>query len=180
MHDVSDDKPVKPTGDERVRLVADFLDPGRRSLATHELAALGAGAVPVVASVLEGETRNEFGVPYRAFGEALRCVLVTARLLGPLAISLEPAVASELESSDPAIRAEAAAALGALPALSELSVLRLATLLEDQPTPAMEAAVVIVRSNLTKRQSVLDIVDRSPRAARTLAQALAWVERGRR
>ena len=135
----------------------------------------------MVASVLEGETRNEFGVPYRAFGEALRCALVTARILGPIASPLEPAIASELASSDPAIRAEAAAALGALPALSELSVLRLATLLEeDEPTPAMEVAVVIVRSNLTKRQSVLEMLDRSPKAARTLARALAWVERGRR
>ena len=106
---------------------------------------------------------------------------MTARILGPIASPLEPAIASELASSDPAIRAEAAAALGALPALSELSVLRLATLLEeDEPTPAMEVAVVIVRSNLTKRQSVLEMLDRSPKAARTLARALAWVERGRR
>lgn len=165
---------IPPDRDAPGRLVADFLNPARRALATHELAALGADAVPVVASVLDGSARNAFGVPYRAFGEALRCAVVTARHLGPLALSLEPALVSELANADPCIRAEAAAALGALTALSESGIVALATRLDDAPDPAMEAAIAILRLNLAQRQCVLDALGRSARAALTFARATQW------
>jgi hypothetical protein len=155
------------------RLVADFLDPARRALATHALAALGDDAVPVVASVLDGTARNAFGVSYRTFDEALRCALVTARFLARLAAPLEPALSSELEHPNPGIRAEAAAALGMLPRLSETSIAALAGTLEDDPDPASEAASVLLQSGLSEHTRVLDVTGRSARAAHVLTRTRA-------
>ena len=160
-----------------MRLVADFLDPVRRAQATHELAARGAGAVFVVASVLDGTARNQHAVPYRTFGEALRCALVTARFLGPFAIPLEAAVASELANLSPTIRMEAATALGALPSLTEPSAVKLAMMLEDEPDPAMAAAAAILRLKLSEHVAVVEIVARSASAARAVAQAQEWMKK---
>lgn len=49
-------------------------------------------------------------------------------------------------------------------------------MLEDEPEPATEAAVAILRLKLSEHFSVLDVVGRSPRAARVLTRAQAWMK----
>jgi hypothetical protein len=52
--------------------------------AEQELLALGVDAVPILASVLSGQAKNEFGVPYRVLELPLRCALEAAIRLGLL------------------------------------------------------------------------------------------------
>jgi hypothetical protein len=100
-------------------LLDDFLEPARRASATHALAALGEHAVPAVTALLDGTARNRWGVPLRSFAEAVRCALVTARHLGPVAAPLEPLLRAELRSEAPFLREEAASALRALGSISD-------------------------------------------------------------
>jgi hypothetical protein len=69
----------------------DFLNPGKRHIATHQLAALGKEAMPILRSLFSGEAKNRWGIPYIKIG-ALDAGLVTVGLLGSLAKSLEPFV----------------------------------------------------------------------------------------
>jgi hypothetical protein len=78
-----------------------FLTPADRSWATNELSTLGASAIPVLRSILSGEAKNEFDVPYRRLGAPLDCALVTIRLMGRSAKSLEILVRAELEAGHP-------------------------------------------------------------------------------
>lgn len=161
---------------EAKRLIRSFMEPSQRGRATHDLAALGDAAVRAVASVLDGTARNEFGVPYHVFGEALRCALITAKSLGSAAAPLELAIAAELANESPIIRCEAAAALGALPSLSHTTIGRLAEMLDDELEPAAEAAVTILRLKLTEHLDVRDAVARSPKAKHTLARMHTFME----
>lgn len=75
-----------------------FLRPADRALATHELAALGSAALPVLRAIFSGEARNDDGIPYRQLGMPVECSLVAIKLLGATARPLEPFVRAELAS----------------------------------------------------------------------------------
>lgn len=67
-----------------------FNSPAERVRVTHDLAALGERAVPILAAICSGDAKNEFGVPYRNLGQPLLCSFVTIGMLGPKARELEP------------------------------------------------------------------------------------------
>lgn len=75
-----------------------FLCPRDRAAATHELAAHGQNAVPILRSILNGEAKNEFGVAYRRLGMPVDCSLVTICMLGRIASPLEEFVRAELKA----------------------------------------------------------------------------------
>ena len=89
----------------------DFLNPNLRAKSTHKLATFGAKAIPIIASVLDGTAQNRFGISYRAFDEALRCAIVTARIIGPAALPLKDSIAAEMTNENPCIVDEAKLAL---------------------------------------------------------------------
>ena len=60
-----------------------------RSLATHDLAAMGPAAIPVLEAILSGAAKNPLGVAYRDLGQPLMLSFVTIRLLGSAARGLE-------------------------------------------------------------------------------------------
>lgn len=152
--------------EEARRLAADFSSPSRRSLATHELAALGVHALPTIASILDGTACNEFGVPVRkASEEVARCALISARFLRRLASPLEPLLRAELSSEHAWLRAEAAAALGALGAVDDPTITALAGLLGGEDwTAAAEAASAISQLGGYEHPVVLAALLASPRA----------------
>ena len=127
--------------------------------------------------MLDGTATNDFGVPYRSDAEALRCALVTARLLGCVALPLEAAIAAELRNQNAGIRREAAAALGTLPSLTESTIASLAAMLVDEHDPAAEASATLVRLKATAHPDVVAVVVSSARAAWCLTRAQAWLER---
>ncbi|HVH36302.1 MAG TPA: hypothetical protein VM847_19550 [Tahibacter sp.] len=92
-----------------------FLSPANRARATHELAAHGAAALPVLQSILSGEARNEFGIAYRRLGMPVDCALVTIQLLRTTARPLEDLVRAEVAAghryAEDALRAIMAADL---------------------------------------------------------------------
>jgi hypothetical protein len=73
-----------------------FLTPADRAWATHELAALGAAAIPVLRSILSGEAKNEFGIAYRCLGMPVDCALATIQLLRTTARPLEDFIRAEM------------------------------------------------------------------------------------
>jgi hypothetical protein len=153
-------------------LIDQFLDPSRRGEATHRLAALGTPAVPVIASVLDGSARNQFGISLRSVSaEVARCALVSARHLGQAAAPLEPLLRAELSSEFAWLRTEAAGALAGLESVSEETLVALAALLDSGEEAAFEGATAIVRLGLCEHPAVAATVDASPRARHNLAAA---------
>lgn len=89
----------------------DFLNPVKRVYASHDLASLGIDAIPVISSVLDGTAQNKFGISYRTFDEVLRCVIVSARIIGPKALLLKDSLIVELKNENSCIVEEARQAL---------------------------------------------------------------------
>src|SRR5688572_29615735 len=86
-----------------------FLSPADRSVATHDLAAHRAEAIPILHALVDGSAVNQHGISYNRLGID-DCVLVTIKMLGPVADSLAPYVRSQLAEGHP----YAAGALGVL------------------------------------------------------------------
>jgi hypothetical protein len=59
-----------------------------------------ADAIPLLASVLSGDAKNSYGVPYRSLGLPLRCALEVAIRLGPAARPLESLLREELRQGN--------------------------------------------------------------------------------
>jgi hypothetical protein len=78
-----------------------FLRASDRSRATHELAARGSEAVPILRSILNGEAKNEWGIAYRRLGMPVDCSLVTIKRLGAVASPLEDLVRAEIAAGHP-------------------------------------------------------------------------------
>lgn len=160
-----EDLTAKRTEEAR-RLAGDFSSPSRRGFATPELAALGVHALPTIASILDGTACNEFGVPLRkASEEVAGCALISARLLRHLAAPLEPLLRAEVSAEHAWLRAEAAAALGALGSVADETIVALAGLLgEEDWTAAGEASSAISQLGVYEHPVVLAALQASPRA----------------
>jgi hypothetical protein len=78
-----------------------FLTPRERAKATHELASYGEAALPLLRAILDGSAINENGVPYRRLGMPIDCALVTIRMLGKIAFSLQDLVQAEIKAGHP-------------------------------------------------------------------------------
>ncbi len=89
-----------------------FQTPSDRAKATYDLAAFKAAALPLLCRILDGTSKNEWGVAHRKIGIVVDCALVTVRNLGPIAKSLEDLVRAEAATGHP-YAAEALAAIGA-------------------------------------------------------------------
>jgi len=119
-----------------------FLSPSTMMEAEQELLALGDQALPMLESLLTGDAKNRFGVPYRSLGLPLRCTLEVARRLGPVAKPLERYLRDELKRGDHV----AAMALASLGKLEEASVVELAIVLKDRGWDlSLESALALVR-----------------------------------
>lgn len=92
---------MKPLLPPAAHFCVAFLDPSERALATHELASHGTAALPVLRSILDGSARNESGAAYRKLGMPLDCALVTAGILGKIALPLEDLVRAEAAAGHP-------------------------------------------------------------------------------
>src|SRR5262245_37779592 len=155
-----------------------FLDPGARSVATHELAAHGAEAVPVLAALFGGTARNASGRPYAEIG-ALDCGFVTARLLGPLARPLEPHLVAGVRRKH-IYAVEALGALGRLRDESVEELARVVAVFDDGGADwnvAMEAAAALVRCGALDHPAVRAIAAGEGGAAWCLRQMADTVRR---
>jgi hypothetical protein len=146
----------------------EFLSPSTMIEAEQELLALGDQAVPVLESLLTGDAKNRFGVPYRTLGLPLRCTLEVARRLGPVAKPLERYLRDELKSGDPV----AAMALGSLGKLEEASVVELAAVLHDENWDlSLESALALVRCGAADHPAVLRAMNESQKARDSMTRA---------
>ena len=138
-----------------------FLSPSTMIEAEQRLLALGDQALPMLESLLAGDAKNRFGVPYRTLGLPLRCTLEVARRLGPIAKPLERYLRDELKSGDPV----AAMALGSLGQLEEASVVELVAALQDESWDlSFEAAAALVRCGAAQHSAVSKAMNESPKA----------------
>lgn len=150
---------------EQLAIVEAFTDPARRSVATHELAAFGVAAVPLLRALLDGTRKNRWGVPYAAFGEAVSCALVVCSLIGPGASELEPLVRERLRAETTGSATYAAAALGRMGACEVETIAALAACLDGEVLVAVEAGAALVRVGATEHPAVLDATRTSARAS---------------
>jgi hypothetical protein len=140
---------------ERFLLTTTMLD------AEQELIEMGAQAVPILKSLLNGEAKNAFGVPYRELGLPLRCALETARRLDGAAKPLESLLANEVANGHPT----AAMALGSLGTLNQISIESLANALDGHIELAFESAAALSRCRELDNKIVLNKISQSDRAA---------------
>jgi hypothetical protein len=146
----------------------EFLSPSTMIEAEQELVALGDQALPVLESLLTGDAKNRFGVPYRTLGLPLRCTLEVVRRLGPVAKPLERYLRDELKSGDPV----AAMALGSLGKLEEASLVELAAVLQDENSDlSLESASALVRCGATHHPAVLKAMNESQKARDSVTRA---------
>ncbi|MDG9671926.1 hypothetical protein ONV78_29605 [Hahella sp. CR1] len=151
-----------------------FTSPATMIEAELELLEQGEAAVAVIESLLNGDAKNKWGVPYRAIGLPLRCALEVAIRLGPTAKPLEPYILSELKMGDPT----AARALGALDSLEETSVVELAKRLSDDAFElSFESAAALWRCGHYQHPMVLRAATESEKAAKILAWFDAYLLR---
>jgi hypothetical protein len=145
-----------------------FLSPSTMMEAEQQLLALGDQALPILESLLTGDAKNRFGVPYRSLGLPLRCTLEVARRLGPVAKPLERYLRDELKRGDHV----AALALGSLGHLEDASVVALATVLEDKSWDlSLESALALVRCGAAQHPAVVKAMNESPKARDSMTQA---------
>jgi hypothetical protein len=149
----------------------EFLQPSQRAKATVELVARGAEAIPVLITLLSGEAKNAFGVPYIRLGNPLDCALVAAGRLGALSKPLEPYIREALSSG----HVYAASALGFLGTLEEATVVELAAQLAGNVILSTEAAASLVRCGQVGHPSVVKAARSSPQAAQALARAVTYL-----
>lgn len=148
-----------------------FTSPSTMMDAEAELLALGAAAVPILESVLNGTSTNDFGVPHRKLGLPLRCALEVARRLGAIAQPIEPLIRAELRLGN----VVAAQALGALGRVDEESIVELAAHLDHDNNGrrgnaqaldlAAECTMAIVKLGHEKHTAVVAALERSPHTA---------------
>lgn len=151
--------------------------------AEQELLTLGADAVPILASVLTGEAKNEFGVAYRALRLPLRCVLEVARRLGVVARPLEPLLRAELHDGN----FVAAMALGVLGSVDGSTIEELAAHLDYSTNRekgffpeydlAAEAAVALIRLGQEAHPAVTTALTLSDCAAADFERVKAFLQR---
>lgn len=135
----------------------------------------GADSLPALESLLKGEAKNRFGVPYVQLGLPLRCALEVARRLGPVAKPLEPYLREQLRRGD----LTAAMALGSLGTLEQDSITQLAVSLEDRADLAMESAMALLACAEGDHPTVLEMTAGSVAAAGMLERARAYHNRVR-
>ena len=163
-----------------------FISPASMMDAEQELLALGVDAVPILASVLTGQAKNEFGISYRALGLPLRCALEVARRLGAVARPLESLLRVELHAGN----FVAAMALGELGSVDDQTVEELAGHLDyvtnctngfDRvPDLTCEAAVALIKLGQETHPAVTTALMLSDRAAADFARAKAFLRRRER
>lgn len=150
-------------------LFEQFLKPGARARATHELAALGADALPQLRALFAGEAKNSFGVPYNTLGQPVYCGLVAVSLLGPTARPLEPLVVETLASG---FGGYALRALRALGTLQEQSIAAVAEYLSSSSVEeSTEAAATLVSCGGLSHPSVVRQAQHSVSVASLLQHA---------
>lgn len=145
-----------------------FQSHATRGRATHELAAFGTAALPVLEALLSGDAKNEQGVAYKTLAQVTGCSFVTARMLGPLAKPLEARLREGLRDG----HLYAVEALAALGSLDEETIQLLAQSLAGQILVAFEAAHALVNCG-ADGHSAVDAACSDPRAAKSLALARA-------
>lgn len=96
-----------------------FLKPSPTFLdGERQLVEAGEASIVRLSAFFSGEARNQFGIEYRALGQAMTCALETSKRLGALAKPLEPYLREQLIAGNHT----AAMALGALGTLEEATV----------------------------------------------------------
>ena len=115
-----------------------FLSPEDRPNATLDLAARGADAVAILQALVDGRAVNQRGICYNRLGID-DCVLVTIRMLGPVADSLASYVRSKLAEGHP----YAASSLGALSPSEENIEALVAVLSSGRADLEFEAAAAL-------------------------------------
>jgi hypothetical protein len=135
----------------------------------------GADSLPALESLLTGEAKNRFGVPYVQLGLPLQCALEVAGRLGPVAKPLEPLLREQLRHG----HHTAAMALRSLGSLERDSIFQLAASLEGDLLLATESAMALLASGETEHPAVLEVVARSKSAARMLELARRYHNRVR-
>ena len=137
------------------------LKPGERALATVELAAQGSAALPILEALFSGEAKNQWGISYKSLGTPLDCGLIVAARLGEVAKPIERHLVVALKCG----HVYAAAALGALGDLDDISIGELAMTLDGSATLSFEAADALVRCGAAEHPDVTAITRLSQRAA---------------
>ncbi len=138
------------------------LKPGERALATVELAAQGSAALPILEALFSGEAKNQWGISYESLGTPLDCGLIVAARLGEVAKPIELYLVAALKCG----HVYAAAALGALGDLDDISIGELAMALDDGSVIlSFEAADALVRCGAAEHPDVTAITRLSQRAA---------------
>lgn len=153
---------------EQFELVEAFADPARRATATHQLAAQGAQAVPVLRAILDESLRNRWRVPYASLGEVVSCALVVCGQLGPVAVELESLVRLRLLPQTTGCATYAASALGRMGAKEPETIGALAACLDADADLAAEAALALAAIGALAHPLVVEVASRSPRAAAVL------------
>jgi hypothetical protein len=133
----------------------------------------GADSLPALESLLKGEAKNRFGVPYAQLGLPLQCALEVARRLGSVAKPLEPYLREQLRRG----QLTAAGALGSLGTLEQDSITQLAVSLEDRSDLAMESAMALLTCGESSHPTVLEITTRSKAAAKVLERVRTYHDR---
>ena len=164
-----------------------FTSPATMMDAEQELLSLGEGAVPILASVLTGQAKNEFGVSYRTLGLPLRCALEVACRLGVVASPLESLLRAELRDGN----FVAAMALGGLGSVDDSTIEELAAHLDyvtnrkggfdRAPDLTCEAAVALIKLGQENHPAVTTALMLSDSATADFDKVKASLQRaGRR
>jgi len=140
--------------------------------AENELIRMGSNAIPILEALFKGEAKNDFGVPYRNFGLALRCGLETVCRLGEVAKPLEPLLVAELAAG----QANAARALASLCSLDQASITALANSLDGELDLAYESAAALVHCREADNELVRSKTDESKYATSILLKVRNFVE----
>lgn len=147
-----------------------FLSPAERIVATHELAALGEHAIPILESLFDGSAKNASDIPYRKIG-ALGCGYVAVRILGPLANELESYVREGIQQDDP----YAIEAAGALSVIEQETAFALAQALIRNP--ASEASASLIRRGYSEDITVLRIISGNTVALKSFEKTKAYISK---
>jgi hypothetical protein len=142
--------------------------------AEQRLIERGKGALPDLEAFFSGKARNEFDIPYRRLGKAMRCALETVRRLGPIAKPLEPYLRSELEVGD----STAAAALGSLGSLDEESITLLAACLGGKNLDlSYESAAALIKCGQGHHPAVAASRANSDKAEKTFSRVKDYIDK---
>ena len=153
-----------------------FLSTSTMMDAETQLIERGVEAIPVLISLLSGEAKNNFGVPYRELGLPLRCALEVACRLGPIAKPLEGYLCEAVRGGN----ATAATALGSLGTLEKDSVVVLGAALDsDDYNLSAEAAAALIKAEATRHPAILEVTSRSIIAANMLEKISAYITANR-